>query len=196
MYFNKSVIFFGLIGIAIGFSVGCSIGYFYNKKQLKTLNDSMDEQMKKLQETIYAKKEELRKINNAAKEEAKNAVKRYSGEFNQEEETNDDEVDEEDEGRILTEEAAKRTPELIDDASFYNTCMYYDKITWTYYAQDDILANEDEVIVDDPERYLGNLLDVSGFLRDPAVTEIFVRNASLSTDYLITKMDASYADLY
>lgn len=64
----------------------------------------------------------------------------------------------------------------------------YDARTYTYYV-DNILTDEDDNIVGNPERYIGDGLEHFGDYDDCAV---FVRNDNLKCDYEILKHNGTY----
>lgn len=90
--------------------------------------------------------------------------------------------------------AERRKPKFITEDVFeYDGRDIYDKCDLYYYVYDDILATEDEEIIDDVERTVGNCLDKFGFKSNDE-GEIYVRNFSTTTDYRITKMFAEFGE--
>lgn len=91
--------------------------------------------------------------------------------------------------------AERRKPKLIKEDTFeYDGRDIYDKIDLYYYVDDDVLASEDEEIVDNIEHTVGNCLDKFGF-RNNDEGEIYVRNFYTMTDYRITKMFTAFGEL-
>lgn len=87
----------------------------------------------------------------------------------------------------------RRPPKMISSEAFeYDGRGIYDKEDLYYYVYDDTLATEDEEIVADADYLIGDALDKYGF-RTSDEDEIYVRNFSMTTDYRITKMFASYS---
>lgn len=70
---------------------------------------------------------------------------------------------------------------------------HHDKVTLYYYSEDQVLATEDDEVIEDPRLQIGDALDKYGF-RNNDEEAIYVRNYSLMTDYVIEKLDYAYAD--
>lgn len=89
----------------------------------------------------------------------------------------------------------RRKPKMISSDVFeYEGRGVYDKCDLYYYVHDDTLATEEEEMIDDVERVVGDALDKYGF-RENDEDEIYVRNFSEMTDYRITKMFSSFSGL-
>lgn len=71
----------------------------------------------------------------------------------------------------------------------------YDKITLTYYVEDDVLADDSDVPLDDPDSTVGEEFDscFGQWSKDPNV--VYVRNEDISTDFEIIRKDGSYAEI-
>lgn len=61
-----------------------------------------------------------------------------------------------------------------------------------YYMVDQVLADENDEIVDNPGELVGNVLHDSGFDNDNRI-EIFIRNDRISADFRINKVRGRYA---
>ena len=101
-------------------------------------------------------------------------------------------------GEELTraQEQASPIPYFISSEDYAYGRPEFDKLTLTYYAEDDILADEREEQVDDVERLIGaDALDQFGkgaaLLSDDTDT-LYVRNETLSTDYEVVRVYQSY----
>lgn len=101
-------------------------------------------------------------------------------------------------GEELTraQEQASPIPYFISSEDYAYGHPEFDKLTLTYYAEDDILADEREEQVDDVERLIGaDALDQFGkgaaLLSDDTDT-LYVRNETLSTDYEVVRVYQSY----
>ena len=91
--------------------------------------------------------------------------------------------------------AERRKPKLIKEDTFeYDGRNIYDKIDLYYYTGDDVLASEDEEVIDNVDHTVGDCLDKFGF-RENDEGEIYVRNFYTMTDYRITKMFAEFGGL-
>lgn len=127
-----------------------------------------------------------------------------SEEIGAEIEENEDEEETEDDSEVVdpAEEevkeanyyaAERRKPKFITADTFdYEGRGIYDKCDLYYYVYDDVLASEDEEIIDNIEHTVGNCLDKYGF-KESDEGEIYVRNFYTMTDYRITKMFAAFS---
>lgn len=80
------------------------------------------------------------------------------------------------------------TPEEMGDLPGYT-----DTVVLLYYADSDILTEEDGTLIDDPELLVGECLDESGF-RDTTQDFLQVWNQDHRTIYEITKVPISYEE--
>lgn len=107
------------------------------------------------------------------------------------------ETDEEYESYLMTKEIKqgyKDGPKIISMDAFEDERRDFDKVQLYYYTEDDILADENEDIIDDVERVVGDALDKYDF-RNNDDMYVCVRNINYSTDYIIGKVLGSYYDL-
>ena len=70
---------------------------------------------------------------------------------------------------------------------------HYQRTTLTYYATDDILADERDAVIDDPEYALGDGLSHFGEESNDADI-VYVRNPTLNEDFEIVRVHRSYAE--
>ena len=86
-------------------------------------------------------------------------------------------------------------PYVIDDISFSEEFINHDKLSIIYYEEDDVLADENEDIMDDVDRAVGynNLNILNADLTHPDM--IYVRNERFAIDYEITIVHGSYQEL-
>ena len=70
----------------------------------------------------------------------------------------------------------------------------YPTITLTYYAEDDVLADEQDNILDDIEQLVG--VDFREHFGEYEDDSVFVRNEERRTDYEILADERNYYDLY
>lgn len=107
------------------------------------------------------------------------------------------ETDEEYQSYLMTKEIKqghKEGPKIISMDAFEDERRDFDKVQLYYYTDDDILADENEDIIDDVERVVGDALDKYDF-RNNDDMYVCVRNINYSTDYIIGKVLGSYYDL-
>lgn len=107
----------------------------------------------------------------------------------------DDEIEEEDAdalGEYYTNQRENaKEPYTITEDEFSNTYIHYDKLTLFYYSFDDVLIDEDEDILDDPEAVVGDGLSRIGEVEPDTA---YIRNDKYGTDYVIIKLNKSYAE--
>ena len=100
------------------------------------------------------------------------------------------------EGRPLTQERLHEMSVafLIEVDAYANPPRGYETATVVYYKDDDILADEDDEQVNDHVTVLGT--EALTRLRDVEDMEtLFVRNPRLETDFEVTQVDGSFAEL-
>lgn len=85
--------------------------------------------------------------------------------------------------RIISAEAYSNLPQSIDQGVLY------------FYAYDEMLCDENEEPVEEPERLVGDALTKYGFV-DNDERILFVMNYALDTCYEIQKLDMSWTDLH
>lgn len=113
---------------------------------------------------------------------------------NDEEEGGEDGVDEDERKRLeysrrINEDYERHKgdrPKLIK-AEEFDEYEYHDKVTLYFYTEDQILATEDNEIIDDPVAIVGDNLTKYGFNQNDEQV-IFVRNIRRGTDYEIAKV--------
>ena len=97
--------------------------------------------------------------------------------------------------RATEEHAANmdRPPKLISEDALGELPGYIDHKVLFFYKLDDILTDEEDNVIDDPDYLLGDCLDKYNF-RESEETIIFVRNFALDTVYEVQKVDAAFDD--
>lgn len=90
-----------------------------------------------------------------------------------------------------TREDAHR-PQVITYEQFAEEKPHFDKVTLTYYMEDDTLANESEEVIPDPNSCVGT--DALGDL-DEENMSIYVRNYGTSTDYEVVASIGAYSEV-
>ena len=85
-----------------------------------------------------------------------------------------------------------KKPRLIKEEEF-GELSGYDKDWLKYYAEDDILCDENNEVLDE-EYYLGDAMTKFGFKDNPDESEIFVRNSNLGMDFNVCKVLGSFND--
>lgn len=83
---------------------------------------------------------------------------------------------------------------IINFDEFANEYPHHFKLALTYYELDGILANDQDEIVDDVSRLLGENV-MNSFGDDPDdPNSVYVRNLSEGADYEITKVSSGYGE--
>lgn len=91
---------------------------------------------------------------------------------------------------------AAHKPYLISHEEFYNTETEWDKMSITYYEEDDVLTDEGDRPVDDIEYLIGEKhLDFFGIRSGGDKNQVFVRNPNISSDYEVTRHAGSYTEI-
>jgi hypothetical protein len=95
------------------------------------------------------------------------------------------------------EELASRNEEIpfvISTLEFENEFPEYDKITYTYYEEEDVLLNENEEVVQEIDLVVGitNLQRFGDGSKDLEI--VYIRNHELEADYEIRRMGGSYVE--
>lgn len=112
----------------------------------------------------------------------------------EEEEYLDEELDNEEKIESLRKAREdQKLPYPIDAAAFHNTQQWYEKISLTYFEGNDVLTDDREDPIDNPEELVG--VDYKKFFgideNEPDI--VFVRNDCNGCDYEICQVPASYA---
>lgn len=95
----------------------------------------------------------------------------------------------------LMDRVNRKLPFIISAEDFYNTQTEWDKLSFTYYEDDDVLAGDDERAIDNVEYLIGDdHLSLFGVMSDdPSI--VFVRNVNISADIEITRNSGSYTEV-
>lgn len=193
---NKTII--AAIALCVGFGSGVLATMKYFEKKYKDISDEEIESVREAYEE-YKKKLEADKSNDISKEKPKQKEKKIvkssepfdKASFAQTEMIIEkhnyasSSVDSDDIGQItlhdISNEDARDEPYVISPDEF-GTMDDYDNITLVYYS-DNVLADEDDTIIENIEDTVGlSALTSFGEYEDDCV---FVRNDRLKTDYEI-----------
>lgn len=174
---------------AVGVAVGSISTYFICKDILeKEFEDILNEELELAKgcdektptasdkpdlrvnvETIYERSEEMEEMENFEGED-KTPYSSYSG-----------------------NKEVNVMPYVISEQVYYEENTINDKITLSYYTDDDTLVDEDDSVIQDIDYHIGeeslnHFGDMSG---DPSI--VYVRNEKLASDYEVVKVEASYS---
>ena len=101
---------------------------------------------------------------------------------------------EEETEELNSENYRKKPPEVIEKEDYEDSSTdYFDKIQLYYYTEDEILATEEDEIVDNVMLSVGNLITSTGFNKNKDIV-MYVRNYNLGVDYEIDKMYGAFQD--
>lgn len=121
-------------------------------------------------------------------EEEKRNFEEYMAAMESPEEDDDEEWEEDDEEQ-QAEECRDIYP--ISPAQFCNTRNYYDKVSLSYFTDDDVVSDEKDNVMDNYEEVLGNLKeDLEGYPDHLSI--YYIRNEKLEIDYEISIVEGSY----
>lgn len=87
-------------------------------------------------------------------------------------------------------------PRTISASEMLNQKQWYTKLTFSYYAEDNILADDQDNLVDDPKDLVGEHFTEFFGMNEEDLNVIYIRNDDRETDYEIMKIDESYKDRY
>ena len=88
-----------------------------------------------------------------------------------------------------------RPPKIISAEAYGELPAHIDKEVLYFFAQDEMLTDDNEEPVEEPERLVGDSLTKYGFNESDEMI-IFVMNYSLDTCYEIQKLDSSWTDTH
>lgn len=89
----------------------------------------------------------------------------------------------------------REDPYVINEEDFEQCEPYYDKISLVYYAEDAILADEDDSIITDTGTLISDSIYMSLETFYAKCPVIYVRNEKLSADFEIRRINGSYQEL-
>lgn len=96
--------------------------------------------------------------------------------------------------KLNNSQDSNKQPKIVSKEEFDSAeYEYYDKATLYFYKEDQVLATEDDEVIEDPFKYVGNALDKYGF-RNNSENVIYVRNYKFNCDYEIDKIENSFAE--
>lgn len=88
-----------------------------------------------------------------------------------------------------------RPPKIISDEAYGELPAHIDKEVLYFFAQDEMLTDDNEEPIEEPERLVGDALTKYGFNESDEMI-IFVMNYNLDTCYEIQKLDSSWTDTH
>ena len=107
----------------------------------------------------------------------------------------DEELDNEEKVEALRKAREdQKLPYPIDAAEFHNTQQWYEKITLTYFEGNDVLTDDREDPIINPEEFVGSdYKKLFGMIDETEPDIVMIRNDRNGCDYEICRVPASYA---
>ena len=87
-------------------------------------------------------------------------------------------------------------PRTISASEMLNQKQWYSKVTLTYYAGDDVLADDQDEPIEDPMDIIGEHFKEFFGMNEDEPDIIYVRNDDRESDYEVAKVETSYGDRY
>lgn len=206
-----------------GMLIGACVGAFLYKINADEELSEMEEELNRAEENNRKMKKDLKKTedeNNCKKcfmkrfydrnaveddpkkEESEEAIKRnYASYYKTETEEDDlfEEENENDKSSLEYQEfhnsMMEEPPKLISFEDYVHLPykMFLEEACMTYYTYDCVLLDEGEEVIEDEEKYVGDILMTYDFETQPTNT-LYVLNYQLDTVYEITVVYDSYMD--
>lgn len=186
------------LGAAAGFAGGW---LFFKHKYEKQAEDDIDEIRKYYMEKDLKRQKEHDEVNKKYEEIEKDNEKLNEAiekiEYHKivkddivEKKEDDEEVKAEKE---IPEEDLPNKPYLISEEEYLEGNNDYEKISLTYFTEDDTLADDMDDMVDVEETIS---TDVFNQIAESDDRDYYVRNDSVQTDFEVMKVDGSYKERY
>lgn len=93
-------------------------------------------------------------------------------------------------------EGSSDFPRTISASEMLNQKQWYSKVTLTYYAGDDVLADDQDEPIEDPKDIIGEHFKEFFGMNEDEPDIIYVRNDDRESDYEVAKVETSYDDRY
>ena len=177
-----------IISFIFGAVAGSIATYFVMKQQmepeLEVVYEPNDEIKERIKEDSEKKVDTERKVvtestkqeDEQDKKEYENIVRKYNHQLKKPE--------------VDIREMLNKKPYLISEEDYATTNLNYDKDSMTYYAEDDVLTDDCDEMVDDPGRFDEAVKVLLDSTNDE--TEVYIRDDSTYTDYAVSISNGSY----
>lgn len=93
------------------------------------------------------------------------------------------------------EEHKNDPPKILSDEESGDINPGVEVVEWTYFAKDDTMVDGDDQIVPDFRRFVGHLLDDSGWIDDTDADDINILSTEYMNLYKITKLYRKFSDM-
>lgn len=177
-----------IISFIFGAVAGSVATYFVMKQQmepeLEVVYEPNDEIKERIKEDSEKNVDTERKVvtestkqeDEQDKKEYENIIRKYNHQLKKPE--------------VDIKEMLNRKPYLISEEDYATTNLNYDKDSMTYYAEDDVLTDDCDEMVDDPGRFDEAVKVLLDSTNDE--TEVYIRDDSTYTDYAVSISNGSY----
>lgn len=177
-----------IISFIFGAVAGSITTYFVMKQQmepeLEVVYEPNDEIKERIKEDSEKKVDTERKVvtestkqeDEQDKKEYENIIRKYNHQLKKPE--------------VDIREMLNKKPYLISEEDYATTNLNYDKDSMTYYAEDDVLTDDCDEMVDDPGRFDEAVKVLLDSTNDE--TEVYIRDDSTYTDYAVSISNGSY----
>ena len=170
----------GIILFAFGLGIGATCGYFFAKSKYEAL---ANEEIESVKEAFHRRNKRIQGMQVQDNKEA----------------TSKPDIHEEYEKKIAAYKSAlaEETPQVIEkdpgEAYVISETDFgehedegWSSVTMFYYA-DGVLADDDEEIVEEPDRYFGEDIDIMEYFSDEERDSLYIRNEGNQADYEILR---------
>ena len=177
-----------IISFIFGAVAGSIATYFVMKQQmepeLEVVYEPNDEIKERIKEDSEKNADTERKVvtestkqeDEQDKKEYENIIRKYNHQLKKPE--------------VDIREMLNKKPYLISEEDYATTNLNYDKDSMTYYAEDDVLTDDCDEMVDDPGRFDEAVKVLLDSTNDE--TEVYIRDDSTYTDYAVSISNGSY----
>jgi hypothetical protein len=197
----------GLLWFLLGAAAGSGITYVLIKdtyeqiaiEEVDEMKEYYEEKMKEDKKaTIKSDVNSKPDLDVLARERAKGERIPYDKQYIPEDERDEEEGLPPSEQYIHNDEKYRKTmkkPYLIKPEEYSDENYHYDKLSYGYYVEDDVLVDDNEDVVTDITNTIGDeaLLSFGEISEDPDI--VYVRNERLAVDIEIIRMQESYKEV-
>ena len=177
-----------IISFIFGAVAGSIATYFVMKQQmepeLEVVYEPNDEIKERIKDDFEKKVNTERKVvtestkqeDEQDKKEYENIIRKYNHQLKKPE--------------VDIRDMLNKKPYLISEEDYATTNLNYDKDSMTYYAEDAVLTDDCDEMVDDPGRFDEAVKVLLDSTNDE--TEVYIRDDSTYTDYAVSISNGSY----
>ena len=86
-------------------------------------------------------------------------------------------------------------PRFVEESEVKSLPSSIETEEWTYFTDDDTMVNDDDDVVEDYRRFIGNILDDSGWLSDNEADDALILSYEYHALYRVSKVFRAWADM-